>query len=121
ILRGVATHHDTDGASLYGVLCATADNLSAGRPGARTEPSDVFVRRMQKLEEICTAFPGVKKCYAIQAGREVRAFVDPATMQDGEAMVLARDISRRIEAELQYPGQIRVVVIRETRCVEYAR
>lgn len=121
VITGVATHHTIADASLYGVLCATADAISSSRPGARTESTGIYVHRLEKLESIANSFPGVHKTYAVQAGREVRVIVDPDGVADNEAMLMARDISRRIEAELQYPGQIRVVVIREKRCVDYAR
>ncbi len=121
VITGVATHHKVSEASLYGVLCATADAISSSRPGARMESTGIYLQRLEKLESIANSFEGVRKTYAVQAGREVRVIVDPDSVADEEAMLMARDISRRIEAELQYPGQIRVIVIREKRCVEYAR
>lgn len=121
VIVGVATHHTIADASIYGVLCATADAISSSRPGARTESSEIYIHRLEKLESIANEFPGVRKTYAVQAGREVRVIVDPEGVGDNEAMIMARDISKRVEAELQYPGQIRIVVIREKRCVDYAR
>lgn len=121
VVEGVLTHHDVANATLYGVLCSTADAVSSSRPGARMESTGVYLNRLEKLETIAREHPGVRKTYAVQAGRELRVIVDPEAVADSDAMVMARDITRRIEAELQYPGQIRVVVIREKRCVSYAR
>ncbi len=122
VVNAVAAHHsDVEAASLYAVLCSAADAISSSRPGARSESSAVYVQRLEKLEAIANAFTGVRKSYAIQAGREVRVVVDPAAMDDNEAMILAREVARKIEAEIQFPGQIRVVAIREQRFVEYAR
>ena len=122
IVNAVAAHHEeVEAESLYGVLAVAADTISSSRVGARSETSGIYVKRLEKLEEIANGFGGVEKSYAIQAGREVRILVDPERIDDGQAMVLARDISKKVEADLQYPGQIRVTVIREKRCVEYAR
>ena len=106
--------------TLYAVLASIADAISSTRPGARSETTHLFVNRIEKLEQLATSFKGVSKAYAIQAGRDLRILVDPAAISDNDAMMLARDISVRIENELQYPGQVRVMVIRETRCIEYA-
>jgi ribonuclease Y len=122
VVNGVASHHyDVPQESLYAVLCATADAISSSRPGARMESTEIYVNRLERLEEIACSFKGVNKTFAVQAGREVRVIVDPEAIDDTEAMQLARDISRKIEQSLQYPGQIRVIVVREMRCVEYAR
>ena len=121
VVAGVEFHHDKTESSAYAMLCATADAISSARPGARIESSEIFLNRVQKLEEIATSCEGVRKAYAVQAGRELRVIVDPESVGDAEAVVLARDISKRIEGEVKFPGQIRVTVIRETRCVEYAR
>jgi ribonuclease Y len=122
VVNAVAAHHEeVEAQSLYAVLCSAADAISSSRPGARVESTSVYVQRLEKLEAIANGFPGVHKTFAMQAGREVRVIVDPAQIDDNAAMLLARDISRRIEAELRYPGQIRVVVIREKRCIEFAR
>ncbi len=122
ILNAVAAHHEEVAAeSLYAVLSAAADAISSSRIGARSETTDIYIKRLEKLEAIANEFEGVKKSYALQAGREVRVIVEPENVHDGDMMVLARDISKKIETELQYPGQIRVIVIRETRHVEYAR
>jgi len=122
VVNAVAAHHEEAPAeSLYAVLAAAGDAISAARPGARSETTDLYVKRLEKLEAIANSFPGVEKSYAIQAGRELRVIVQPEKVDDGAAMLLARNICKKIEAELQYPGQIRIVVVRETRCVEYAR
>ena len=122
VVNAVAAHHaDVEAGSLYAVLCSAADAISSSRPGARMESTEIYVHRLEKLEAIANGFKGVNKTFAVQAGREVRVIVDPDVVDDAAAMQLARDISRRIEQDLQYPGQIRVIVVRETRCVEYAR
>jgi ribonucrease Y len=122
VVNAVAAHHEEVPAeSLFAVLAAAADAISSSRPGARAETTDIYVKRLEKLETIANGFEGVNKSYAIQAGREVRVVVEPAKVDDNAAMILARNISKKIESDLQYPGQIRVTVIRETRCVEYAR
>lgn len=122
VVNAVAAHHEeVAGESLYAVLASAADAISSSRLGARSETTDIYVKRLEKLETIANGFDGVKKSYAIQAGREVRVVVEPDVIDDNGAMVLARNISASIESDLQYPGQIRVIVIRETRSVEYAR
>ena len=122
LVNAVAAHHEEVPAeSLFAVLCSAADAISSSRVGARSETTEIYVKRLEKLEAIANSFTGVKKSYAIQAGREVRMVVEPEKIDDNEAQVLARNVSKKIEEDLQYPGQIRVVVIRETRCVEYAR
>ncbi|MEI6970680.1 MAG: ribonuclease Y [bacterium] len=122
LVNAVAAHHEeTPAESVYAILCAAADAISSSRPGARSETTEIYLKRLEKLEAVANSFPGVEKCYAIQAGREVRVIVEPTKVDDNGAMVMARNISKKIEEDLQYPGQIRVTVIRETRCVEYAR
>jgi len=122
VVNGVAAHHgDVASDGVYGVLCAAADAISSSRPGARNESMALYVQRLEKLEGIANSFPGVRKTFAVQAGREVRVIVDPEQISDNDAMVLARDIGQQITANLQFPGQIRIVVIREMRCVEYAK
>jgi len=122
VVNAVAAHHeDVPSEGLYGVLCSAADAISSSRPGARNETMGVYVQRLEKLEAIANSFPGVKKTFAVQAGREVRVIVDPGTVSDNDAMVMARDISQQIAANMQFPGQIKVVVVREMRCVEYAK
>jgi ribonuclease Y len=122
VVNGVAAHHeDVPSEGIYGVLCSAADAISSSRPGARSETMGVYVQRLEKLEAIANSFEGVKKTFAVQAGREVRVIVDPVQVSDHAAMVMAREISQQIAANMQFPGQIKVVVVRETRCVEFAK
>ena len=122
VVNAVASHHeDVPSESLYGYLCSAADAISSSRVGARSETTEIYIKRLEKLEAVANGFEGVRKSYAIQAGREVRLLVDPDQVDDNSAMVLARDVSHKIEQELKYPGQIKVVVIREVRSVEYAK
>jgi len=122
LLNAVAAHHsDVEPESIYAMLCSAADAISAARPGARSEVTEVYIKRLEQLEAIASGFSGVEKSYAIQAGREVRVLVIPEKIDDSAAMHLARDISKKIQQDLQYPGQIKVTVIRENRFVEYAR
>ena len=122
VLHAIEAHHgDTEPKTIVAVLVAAADAISAARPGARRETLETYIKRLQKLEEIAETFEGVEKCYAIQAGREIRIIVNPDRIDDVLAPRIAHDISKRIEQELEYPGQIKVVVIRETRAVDYAK
>ena len=122
ILEAIGYHHDDyAGGSLWPVLVAAADAVSGARPGARRESLETYVRRLEKLEKIANEFPGVDKSFAIQAGREIRIMVEQKHVDDTGARGLAHDVARRIEKELDYPGQIRVTVIRETRAVDYAK
>jgi ribonuclease Y len=122
VVHAMACHHgDYDPETVEAVLVTSADALSAARPGARREVLETYVKRLEKLEEIAAGFRGVQKTYAIQAGREVRIIVDSGRLTDEEAIMLSKDVARRIEQELTYPGQIKVNVIRETRSIEYAR
>ena len=122
VVNGVASHHnDVPPVGPLGLLVSAADAISASRPGARAETMTTYLRRVENLEKIGGSFPGVDKCFALQAGRELRVFVQPQAINDEEAFALARNIAAKIETELQYPGQIRITVIRETRCVEVAK
>lgn len=122
VFNAVAAHHkEVEGGNLYSVLASAADAMSASRPGARSETTTIYLKRLDKLEGIANAFRGVEKSYAMQAGREIRVIVEPTRIDDNEAMQMCRNIAKEIEQQLQYPGQIKVTVVRETRCIEYAR
>lgn len=114
-------HHEDAPKTLEGVIVKTADAISGARPGARKDTLEQYVQRLEELEAVATSFQGVEKVYAIQAGREIRVFVQPKEVDDFAAHQLAKDIAKKIEAELQYPGEIKVTLIRETRVIEYAR
>ncbi|MFY9385494.1 MAG: ribonuclease Y, partial [Dethiobacteria bacterium] len=122
IVNAVAAHHgDLDFMTLEAVLVQAADAISASRPGARRETLEAYIKRLEKLEEIADSFDGVDKAYAIHAGREIRIMVKPDRIDDLKSIQMARDIVKKIESELEYPGQIKVNVIRETRAIEYAK
>jgi ribonuclease Y len=122
LINAVAAHHEeVEPETMYALLASAADAISSSRVGARSETTDIYAKRLEQLERIANGFEGVEKSYAIQAGREVRVLVQPDKVDDNGAMAIARGISQKIASDLQYPGQIRVMVIRETRCVEYAR
>ncbi len=122
IVHAIAAHHDEEKPeSLLDILVQAADALSGARPGARREMLETYVKRLDDLEKIAKSFPGVDKCYAIQAGREVRVIVQNERVSDEDAVILSRDIAKKIEKDLTYPGQIRITVIRETRAVDYAK
>ena len=117
----MAHHNDVEAASVEAVLVQAADAISAARPGARRESLENYIKRLEKLEAIADSFEGVDTCYAIQSGREVRIIVKPEDVNDAGTLILAKEIAKKIEAEMEYPGQIKVNVIRETRSVEFAK
>ncbi len=122
VINGMAAHHgDYEAKSLEAVLIAAADALSAARPGARRETLDAYIKRLEKLEEIANTTQGVERSFAIQAGREIRIIAKPEEMNDDDIVLLAREVSKKIESELEYPGQIKVNVVRETRAIDYAK
>ncbi|MGL4363267.1 MAG: ribonuclease Y [Cellulosilyticaceae bacterium] len=122
VINAVEAHHgDVEPESAIAVIVQAADTISAARPGARRETLETYIKRLQKIEEIATSFKGVEKSFAIQAGREVRIMVVPEEIDDSGLVLLARDVTKRIEQDLEYPGQIKVNIIRETRAIEYAK
>ncbi|HEY7756561.1 MAG TPA: ribonuclease Y [Actinomycetota bacterium] len=122
VVHCIESHHgEVEQRTIEAVIAQIADGISGGRPGARRESLETYVKRLERLEEICTSYPGVEKVYAMQAGREVRVMVKPHDIDDLAAQVMARDIAKQVEEELQYPGQIKITVVRETRSIEYAK
>ena len=122
VVNAIEAHHgDVEPKTVIAVLVQAADAVSAARPGARRENVENYIRRLQKLEELTSSYPGVDKAFAIQAGREVRIMVKPEVVSEDNMILLARDVAKKIEAELEYPGQIKINVIRETKAVEYAK
>src|SRR5690606_1205314 len=122
VVDAILNHHDLDRAeTLFPIIVNAADAISAARPGARRESLESYIKRLEGLESIATSFPGVENAFAIQAGREVRIIVQPDKVDDASAVLLARDIANRIEQDMEYPGQVQVTVVRESRAVEYAR
>ena len=122
VIHCIEAHHgDVEFKSLEAVIVQTADAISSARPGARRESLDAYIKRLEQLESIATSFKGVEKAYAIQAGREVRIMVKPEDVDDKAIVFLAKDIAKKIESEMEYPGQIKVNVIRETRSTEIAK
>ena len=122
IINAVQAHHgDVEPNTLEAVLVQAADAISASRPGARRETLETYIKRLEKLEEIADSFDGVEKSFAIQAGREVRLIVKPEKVSDADMVIMARDVAKKVESEMEYPGQIKVNVIRESRVIDYAK
>ncbi len=122
IINAVESHHgDVEPTNIISILVQAADAISAARPGARRETLESYIKRLQKLEAIADSFKGVEKSFAIQAGRELRIVIIPEEVDDVSIVLLAREIAKKIEDELEYPGQIKVNLIRETRAIEYAK
>ena len=121
VINAVASHHgDVEPESLIACIVQAADTISAARPGARRETLETYTNRLKQLEDITNSFKGVEKSFAIQAGREIRVMVIPEVVSDSDMVLMARDISKQIESQMEYPGQIKVSVIRESRVVDYA-
>ena len=122
VVHAIAAHHgDIEAKTIVACLVQAADAISAARPGARRENVQNYIKRLEKLEEIATSFDGVEKSFAIQAGREVRIMVKPDVVSDDQMTIIAHDVVKKIEDELEYPGQIKVHIIRENRAIEYAK
>ncbi|MBQ6835688.1 MAG: HD domain-containing protein, partial [Clostridia bacterium] len=122
VIHAIHAHHgDVEAETVEACIVQAADAISASRPGARRENLENYIKRLEKLEEIASSFDGVEKSFAFQAGREVRIIVKPESVSDDDMVLLAREMSKKIEAELSYPGQIKVHVVRETRVVDYAK
>ncbi len=122
VVHAIAAHHgDVEAKTIVACIVQAADAISAARPGARRENLENYIKRLEKLEELVSSFGGVDSCYAIQAGREVRILVKPDLVSDEEMTLLAREICKKIEGDLDYPGQIKVNMIRESRTVDYAK
>ena len=121
INAGQAHHGDVEPKTMEAVLVQAADAISASRPGARRETLETYIKRLEQLEQIADSFDGVEKSFAIQAGREIRIIVKPEKVNDAQMTIMARDIAKKVEDEMEYPGQIKVNIVRETRVVEYAK
>ena len=121
IVTTIREHHDSEFTTTESFIVAAADAISASRPGARRDSAEAYVKRLKDIEEIALGFEGVDKCFAIEAGRELRVLVDPVVVDDEETSILAKKIVEKIESSLNYPGQIKVIVIRESRSIETAQ
>ena len=122
MVHAIEAHHgDVEAKTIVACLVQAADAISAARPGARKENVEYYIKRLEKLEELTSSFPGVDKAYAIQAGREVRIMVKPEEVSEDRMVLLAREIAKKIEDELEYPGQIKVNLVRDTKAIEYAK
>ena len=121
IVTTIREHHDSEFTSVESFIVSAADALSASSPGARRDSAEAYVKRLKEIEEIALSFNGVEKCFAIEAGRELRVMVDPVSIDDDEANLIAKNIVEKIESSLNYPGQIKVIVIRESRSIEVAQ
>ena len=122
VLNAVQAHHgDVEPQTIEAVLVQAADAISASRPGARRETLETYIKRLEALEGIADSFEGVEKSFAIQAGREIRIIVKPDKITDDQMVIMARDIAKKVESEMEYPGQIKVNLVRETRVVDYAK
>ncbi len=122
VVHAIQAHHgDVEAKTVVACLVQAADAISAARPGARRENLENYIKRLEKLESLASSFEGVDRCYAIQAGREIRIMVKPDVITDDKMVILARDICKKIESDLEYPGQIKVNIIRENRAIEYAK
>ena len=122
VIHAIQAHHgDVEAKTVAACIVQAADAISAARPGARRENLENYIKRLEKLEEVASSFEGVERCFAIQAGREVRIMVRPEIVNDDKMILLARDICRKIESDLEYPGQIKVTIMRESRAIEYAK
>ena len=122
VVNAIEAHHgDVEPQTVIACLVQAADAISAARPGARRENLENYIKRLEQLESITNSYPGVEKAYAIQAGREVRVMVKPEQVSEDQMVILARDLAKKIEEEMEYPGQIKVHVLRETKVIEYAK
>ena len=122
VVHAIHAHHgDVEAKTIVACLVQAADAISAARPGARRENVQNYIKRLEKLEEIATSFEGVEKSFAIQAGREIRIMVNPETVSDEKMVIVAREIAKKIEDELEYPGQIKVNIVRENRAIDFAK